>query len=404
MTTRRRRRGILAGATVALAIALAAVLALVSRGSHDAVSVRIEPRVALLDAPLRLEVDGAHPAEAVRLVLSATSADGVLWAGRRTARADGAGRISVDGGSLLAALRPTGVPDSAKLGLVPVDGTVELHLEARGADRALGEASATRRMVERGVSTADLTLRRDGLVGRFWTGPPGERRPTAVLAVGGSEGGYGNSWQAGLLASHGYPVLQLAYFRAPGLPQQLRSIPLEYLARALAWLHARQGVTGVAIVGASRGAELALLVGSTYPALVQGVAAFAPIASVVPGSWTRAGRPVPPSPSHDPAILAERIRGPVLLVAGDLDQVWGAGYGVTTLRARRLAHGATATEMLLSGDAGHALTIAVPYLPEPTEAAFDGFTLVSGGTRVGDALARTAAWPRLLALLERVGG
>ena len=54
-------------------------------------------------------------------------------------------------------------------------------------------------------------------------------------------------------------------------------------------------------------------------------------------------------------------------------------------------------------DAGHALDLAVPYLPEPTEFSSNGFTLVSGGTRQADALARTASWPRLLALLERAG-
>lgn len=67
-------------------------------------------------------------------------------------------------------------------------------------------------------------------------------RSVAVLSVGGSQGGYGNPWKAALLASHGYPVLQLAYFGAPGLPRELRSIRLEYVERALQWLHARPGV------------------------------------------------------------------------------------------------------------------------------------------------------------------
>ena len=55
-------------------------------------------------------------------------------------------------------------------------------------------------------------------------------------------------------------------------------------------------------------------------------------------------------------------------------------------------------------DAGHGSTLAVPYLPvvRPSSSS-NGFTLVSGGTRQADALARNAAWPRLLALLDRVG-
>lgn len=86
------------------------------------------------------------------------------------------------------------------------------------------------------------------------------------------------------------------------------------------------------MVGASRGAELTFLSGSTYPDLVQGVAAHAPFDSVGPGSWTRWGMP----------------------------------------------------------------------LPSPLQS--NGVTLVSGGTRPADALARTASWPRLLALLKRSAG
>lgn len=400
----KRRVGLIAVATGLVllgALGLALAVAFRPDGNTEDASVKVEPAEALLDAPLRLEVAGAHAGEPVRLELSA-SADGVQWTGSRVVRADGSGAVSVDGGRLLTSLDPTGVPDSAKLGLVPPDGTLKLRLEARQGSRALGTVVATRRMVGPGVSARELTVARDGLAGHYWTGPARDRRSTAVLAVGGSQGGYGNAWQAALLASHGYPVLQLAYFAAPGLPRKLRSIRLEYLARALEWLHARPGVTDVVMVGASRGAELALLVGSTYPDLVQGVAAYAPFDSVGPGSWTRSGAPIPSAANPDPRIPAQRIRGPVLLVGGGLDQVWGSAYGASAVRTRRLEHGAKDTEALVFDNAGHALDFAIPYLPEASEFPANGVTLVSGGTRQADALARTASWPRLLALVERV--
>ena len=59
MSTLWRRRGILAGTAVVLAIVAAAVVAFVSRGGSGAASVRLEPSDGLLDAPLRMEVDGA---------------------------------------------------------------------------------------------------------------------------------------------------------------------------------------------------------------------------------------------------------------------------------------------------------------------------------------------------------
>jgi dienelactone hydrolase len=402
MSTLRQRRGVLAGTAVVLALLGAAVVAFALRGGSEAASVRIEPADALLDVPLRMEVDGADDGAPIHLTLSATSSDGVLWSGSRTVRADDEGRISVDGGTLLASLRPTGVPESPKLGLFPRGDALAVRVEARAGDSVLGEASAVRRMFAKGVSSVELTAEGDGLVAHYWAGPPGTRRPTAVLALGGSEGGYGNGLQARLLASHGYPVLELAYFGAPGRPAELRSIPLEYLERALRWLHARPGVEDVVVVGASRGGELALLIGSTYPELVQGVAAYAPGYAVVPGSWTRLGEPVPSTANPDPRIPVERIRGPVLLVAGAADQVWNSAYAVSAVSERRDEHGGQ-TESFTFPDAGHGVTVAVPYLPFPTEATFAGLTLVSGGTRQADALARTAVWQRLLALLQRVG-
>lgn len=399
-----KRRLPLAAAGLALLAALALVLVLVLRSTGDPEETRvaIEPADALLDAPLRMEVDGAGGKAAVRLTLSATSADGVRWSGSRTLRADDEGRVSVDGGALLASLRPDGVPDSPTLGLFPRDGTVKLRLQVGQREETLGTALGTRRLEGPGVSARELTVAGDGLAARYWTGPVRNRRATAVLAVGGSEGGFANAMQAALLASHGYPVLQLAYFRAPGLPRKLRSIPLEYVERALEWLHARPGVTAVVMVGASRGAELAVLVGSTYPALVQGVAAFAPGYEVVPDSWTRGGVPVPSPADPDPRIPVERIRGPVLLVAGAADQVWDSAYSAAAIDERRHERGALPTEDLTFDDAGHGVTVAVPYLPFPTEFSLDGFTLVSGGTRQADVLARNAAWPRLLALLRHV--
>ena len=62
--------------------------------------------------------------------------------------------------------------------------------------------------------------------------------------LGGSEGGLGAGAArvARAIAEHGYAVLQLAYFGAPGLPKQLQLIPLEYFKTAIDWLAAQPGV------------------------------------------------------------------------------------------------------------------------------------------------------------------
>lgn len=132
-------------------------------------------------------------------------------------------------------------------------------------------------------------------------GPP-------VLVFGGSGGGRMTS-VAALLAARGYPSLALAYFKAPGLPQTLHNIPLEYFAKALRVLRAQPGVDPdhVLVAGESRGGEAALLLSAYFPRLVNGVIAGVP-SSVVNSAagpdtgrpaWTLGGRPLPAvSPSE----------------------------------------------------------------------------------------------------------
>jgi hypothetical protein len=97
------------------------------------------------------------------------------------------------------------------------------------------------------------------------------RRP-AVLVLGGSDGGLTTSFAAALLAAHGYPSLALAYFKAPGLPEDLNNIPLEYFTKALRVLRAQPGLDHrhVLVAGVSRGSEAALLLGASFPRLVKG--------------------------------------------------------------------------------------------------------------------------------------
>jgi dienelactone hydrolase len=161
------------------------------------------------------------------------------------------------------------------------------------------------------------------------------------LVIGGSDGGLTTVDEAALLASHGYPAMALAYFRAPGLPRELKDIPLEYFARALRRLRARPDVDPrhAVVVGVSRGGEASLLIGATYPRLVHGVAALVPSNVVNPATdgrsaaWTLGSRPLPhirpvdfgdPDPVRTPeaVIRAERIAGPVLTASGGVDALW----------------------------------------------------------------------------------
>jgi dienelactone hydrolase len=393
-------------------VAAVIVLVLAGCGGSERTAVRIEPAEGLLDVPLRLEVGGAEGGAPVRLILSATGEDGVRWIGSREVRPDGTGSVSIDGGPLLASLRPTGPRAAARdVGLVPDGKELEVRLEATQGDRSLGTARATRRMVGPDVAARELTVARDGLAGRLWTGPNGDRRPVAVLSLGGSEGGFGSNHVERLLASHGYPVLQLAYFGEAGIPGELREIPLEYFRRALERLRADAAAERIVILGYSRGGELALILGSRFPELVDGVTAYAP-SSVVNSSldcgpaWTQRGRPLAAAtcaefgstgPANASAIIpVERIDGPLLTVAGIADAVWPAASYAAAIADRLEEHHQPAAIQVVMPDAGHGVVAAIPYLPNELGPAD------MPASRRADALARTAGWQRLLALLESV--
>lgn len=260
---------------------------------------------------------------------------------------------------------------------------------------------------------------------------PAEGKGThaAILLLGGSEGGLGKSAAkiARALQIHGYSVLQLSYFRAPGQPKALAHIPIEGFDAGLAWLARQPGVDAgrIAIMGGSKGAEAALLVASRHPEL-KAVVAGMPSSVVWPGfswemervdgsSWTIGGHDVPMLPfgqgsfsegissvyvnglkllpeRREAAIAIERSPAPVLLICGESDTLWPS-----CLMARQLETRDPRVTILAYKDAGHAV-FGVP-LPknDPTPPPLSRL----GGSADGNNAARRDGWPKILAFLDR---
>ncbi len=140
----------------------------------------------------------------------------------------------------------------------------------------------------------EVPLAGSGLVGNFLI--PDQKRRPVVIILGGSEGYFVQT--AAYLASQGFAALGLAYFGRPGVPQKLSHIPVEYIKQAIDYLRASPYVdaTKIGIWGWSRGAELALLAASHYPAFnavvteaTSGVVWGTPQGS----AWTLAGKDLP---------------------------------------------------------------------------------------------------------------
>jgi dienelactone hydrolase len=272
------------------------------------------------------------------------------------------------------------------------------------------------------------------LVGVLCLPERGEPPRGRVVVLGGSEGGIPGDVAVGVGESAGLACLGLAYFGAGHLPRKLAEIPVEYVVNAARWLLRRDPAANarLGLLGISKGAELALLVASTFPGLARAVVAYAPSSVVFPAisrsrsglsksSWTIQGRPVPFVPyrgrprisvrgiqvapmyqsalaDHDAAqaaaIPVEHISCPVLLVSGDDDQMWPSSMMAEAITTRIRAHGGQVTHLRYP-DAGHQLLLPaqggrVPLL---------GRLADLGGKPDANRRAARDAWPRVVRFL-----
>ncbi len=307
-----------------------------------------------------------------------------------------------------------------------------LNLPVIAAALAVGAAASA------SAGDEPIPVTTNGLVAEVYT-PAGPASPhPAILVLGGSEGGLqGSSGEAKLLATQGYVTMALAYFGAPGLPDQLTNLPVEYFKTALDALRARPDVdpARIGLIGTSKGGEAALLIASKYPE-VKVVVAGVP-SSVVwqgintrnyadpSGSWTEGGKPVPFLPydtsgGFDPAnfmksihdmyalsltkinqhpeavIKVERIDGPVMLVCGRSDGLWPSCTMSEAVVARLKAKGFRHEVQLLAyANAGHAAFGPPVPADSPRTAQFPMF----GGDIPGNLAARADGWPKATAFL-----
>lgn len=199
----------------------------------------------------------------------------------------------------------------------------------------------------------------NGLRATLFANKDTENRPTIILIGGGHWGEYwGHEF-----AKANYVGLSLPYYREEGLPQLMEEIPLEYFEKAVLWLKEQPEVNPdkIIVMGASRNAELALLIASYFPNTIYGVIAYSPSSvswsntvlpfnsdSVKP-SWTYKNQPIPyismdkikgtPTSTietlpfwknglsdsisvNNASIQVENINGPILLLSGAEDEVW----------------------------------------------------------------------------------
>jgi len=270
-----------------------------------------------------------------------------------------------------------------------------------------------------------------------------------MIALGGVGGGL-REGGAEALASEGFAALALAYFGVEGLPRELVEIPLEYFERTIEWLKSQPEVDAnrIAVVGNSKGGELALLLGATYPDDVRAIIGYAPSGVVWQGitfdrevyhggprsPWSLRGEPVPfarfasPLPAemvrmvgfyfgrhpivgrvfyeralqNETAIAAaeiavEKIGGPLLLISGTDDQMWpSTRLSEMAIERLKVHDHPFPYEHLRYEGAGHMITLPNSEPPPSWSSRYE-----VGGTREANEFANADSWTQVLGFLGK---
>lgn len=211
----------------------------------------------------------------------------------------------------------------------------------------------------------------NGFQANYFTKNSTENKAAIVLIGGGQWGDY---WGQEF-ANKGFVGLSLSYTGKEGLPKLPEEIDLEYFEKALIWLGKQPEVDPdkIIVMGASRNAELSLLIASQYPKYVSGVIAYAPSSvswsnTVLPynsddlkPSWKYHGKDIPYVPMDkisgndsnkietleywksglaktnyvtEATIKVEKINGPIILFSGKDDKVWPSSFMADMIEQR----------------------------------------------------------------------
>ena len=409
---------------------LVACLCLTAVAVLHSQTLEVVPNHVFSDQSVAIRASGFQPNERVTIRAELIDGGGQPWASQAEFLADPLGNVDVSkqvplGGSykevsamgLIWSMKPTG--KNVNIYEHPKDfGPQTIRFELMRHGEAVSKAELEQVRLSDGVRRVKV----EGYLHGVLFVPPGNERHPGVLVLGGSEGGL-PAPKAAWLASRGFAALALAYFRYEDLPPRLEAIPLEYFGHALAWMRERPDVIAdqIAVVGTSRGGELALQLGSMYPQ-IKAVVAYVP-ANVrypaccgnneVPYAWIWQGhalsyRPfglaVPPEALLGAEIEVEQTHAPILLISGQEDGVWPSSMMADAVVARlKDHHFSFSVEHLKYAHAGHMAgrPEIMPVWRGRNPRLVFGREEDAGGTPAGNAESSLDAMPKVLQFLHQ---
>jgi len=414
--------------------------------------LHISPQDSLVDEALTVQVTGAQPDQEVKIMARIPH---LKMASEAVFQVDENGQLDLsrqapvsgsydwlDSMGLIWSMKPEekdGPPSMPNYSLEPFQ--IEFTLStAQGDDQ---QKTVNRRWLAEGVTRK--VLHEDELRGVCFF-PPGDGPFPAVIIVSGSGGGI-SEMRAALYANRGFAALTLGYFAYEDRPKWLQNIPLEYFEAAARWLQAQPAVDPekLVITGGSRGGELSLLLGATFP-IFKAVVANVPSSQVWSGfggedgstrpAWVHKGEPVlfyvpkareetttePDAPTEEPIALTpmflksmededfiqastipvENTEAPILLISGEDDQMWPSTYFSKRVMARLKENNFSYPyEHRSYPDAGHVIVPGyMPLMPNHSLHPVDGKDYAFGGSPREQAFANADSWRQVLRFLN----
>jgi dienelactone hydrolase len=370
-------------------------------------AVRVDERLDIAITP-----EGGDEGQPVSLSAQLESEDGVVWRGEQPivlAGTNGVPHVVGQDGrnrqwswasaaeQVICEATPSCVEQAERSGLATSLSPVQIQFALTAGGTTVAREMTTIHPISAAIRQEVVTGA--GLEGILFL-PPGPGPFPGVLVLTGSGGGR-DELKAARLASAGFAAFAIAYFAAPGVPDELVRIDLRYFERAMQWLLGREDVTGdqVSVLGTSRGGELTLLLASRFPVIGTAIA-YVPSGIVHAGiykaplgwlsdvpSWTIDGEPIPyldhdrgdrelPEPvacspvyaadlfPYEPVqratIPVEQSNAGILLLSGTDDDVWPSTLFCELVMARLRRYGKPVRHLAFPG-AGHRFVF--PTLP-----------------------------------------
>ena len=431
--------------------------------SHSLLAVPklvVEPKEAMVDETVRIVVKEAPPKSRVKVMASLMDEQGRLWKSSGVFVSDEKGELdltveaSIEGS--YEGVDPMGLFWSMELKRDEKDrtlfrhkglGPMEVALAAQLDNGTLVQSKLIRKVAREGLVSEKIA--EEGVVGTFIC-PKGKGPFPTVIVLGGASGGIPQDSYVAQFANRGYASLGLSYFFAPGRPEYLNQIPIEFVAKAVKWLSKKKtcDVSKLSVVGTSMGGVYALLAASHFPEVKSAVifdgsgVVFQSLDSgkalnipVAPFSFQ--DKPLPflsldiPQPNaenfktcfflrmflssyfakskekrEEAAIKVEKINGPVLLMGTLDDELFGSAYMLQKAYNRlveyRFPH---EYDFVAYRGAGHMIGIGgLPYTPTTSntlELRQNKMIFCMGGNPKDTSIAQVDSWKRAFAFLKK---